>query len=194
MPKTHTIPCTKEEIDRLLDYAMIDEFMYMIFFVAKTTGRRLGEYYGVFNKETKEWEGGVQVKDINFEAKTMDAQVLKRRKRVVKQALLTDETARIIKQYILKHKLKLDDYLFRKYSYRHIQHLTTKMARDAGITHKVTFHNFRHYLISHLVKKNWDYSKIAKITGHGNLGTLVLYDHVVAKDIQDDAMRDLEGI
>lgn len=51
MPKNQVIPLNKEEIDELIDASAEDDFCYMLFNVAKTTGRRLGEFYGVQRKE-----------------------------------------------------------------------------------------------------------------------------------------------
>ncbi len=69
MPKTEPIPCTREEMDKILEASMEDEFFYMLFKVARKTGRRLGEYYDV------------QVKDVDFDRKVMMTKVLKRRKK-----------------------------------------------------------------------------------------------------------------
>jgi hypothetical protein len=46
MPKSEIIPLTKEEMDKLMDVSIENDFYYMFFLVAKTTGRRIGELYG----------------------------------------------------------------------------------------------------------------------------------------------------
>lgn len=51
MPKTEVIPCTKEEMESLIDVTREYPFYYMLFTVAKLTGRRLGELYGSQKKE-----------------------------------------------------------------------------------------------------------------------------------------------
>jgi integrase len=207
--KTSPVPCTKEEIDAILEWASDNEFYYMLFKVAMKTGRRLGEYVGEpemkiigtekyknkygdertrnIKKRTGKYIGGVQVKDIDFEKKIMMTQVLKRRKKVYKEAILDDELVGLIKRYINKEKLKLDDYLFRKVGYRQIQFAIAKYAKKAGIEHPVSFHAFRHKFVTSLVKQGWSYDKIAKLTGHSSAGTLAIYDHTVASDIADDA-------
>jgi len=182
MPKTEPIPCTKEEIDKIIEASMEDDFFYMLFKVAKKTGRRLGEYYDV------------QVKDINFDKRIMMTKVLKRRQKVLKEAILDDELIYLIKSYIQRHKLKLEDYLFRKVSYRQIQNRIVSYSKKAKISHKVSFHNFRHYFITELFKKGWTYDKIAKLTGHSSPGTLATYDHSVASDIAEEARRDIMDI
>jgi integrase/recombinase XerD len=182
MVKTYPIPCTKEEMDKLIEACIEDDFFYMFFKVAKKTGRRLGEYYDV------------QVKDVDFDKKIMMTKVLKRKQRILKEAILDDELSYLIKSYIQRNKLKLDDYLFRKVGYRQIQNKVKTYAKKAGIDHKVSFHNFRHYFVTELVKKKWTYDQIIKLTGHSSVGTLSSYDHSVASDIAEDARRDIKDI
>lgn len=182
MVKSQVIPCTREEMDALLEASMSDDFTYMLFSVARKTGRRLGEYYKV------------KVKDIDFDKKTMMTRVLKRRVRVEKEAILNDNLLYLIKRYIAKKKLKLDDYLFREVGYRQIQNRVRTYAKKAGIKHNVSFHNFRHYFVTELLKKGWSYDKISKLTGHSNIGTLAYYDHMVASDIADEAREVISSI
>ena len=90
------------------------------------------------------------------------------------------------------NKLNQEDYLFRKYSYRHIQNRVAFFAKKACISHVVSFHNFRHFLVTELLKQGWHYEKIAVITGHSSPQTLLSYDHVVSKDIHNDAIEALK--
>ena len=182
MPKTDVIPCTKEEMDKLIEATIGDDFFYLLFSIARRTGRRLGEYYEV------KWE------DIDFDRKVMVTFVLKRRKKVKKEALLNDDLIHLLKRYQKQIKPKLKDYVFRKVSYRQIQNRVGYYAKRAGITHKVVFHNFRHYFVTELFKKGWTYDKIAKLTGHSTPGTLMIYDHTVASDIADEARNDIRDL
>lgn len=175
MVKTAIIPLTKPEMAKLIEASMDDEFWFMFFTVAKKTGRRLGEYYDV------------KVKDLDFERKTMMTKVLKRRRKVEKEAILDDQLIFLIQNYIKRNALKLDDYLFRKVGYRQIQNKVKTYAKKAGIDHNVVFHNFRHYLITELFKAGWSYERISKLTGHVSVGTLAIYDHTVASDIAGEA-------
>jgi integrase/recombinase XerD len=182
IPKQQIQPCNKEEMDALINASMEDDFFYMLFKVAKKTGRRLGEYFEV------------RVKDIDYDRKVMLTKVLKRRKRVEKEAILDDELIYLIKRYIQQNQLKLDDYLFRKVGYRQIQNKIKYYSKKAGITHNVSFHNFRHYFVTELFKMGWTYDKIAKLTGHSSVGTLSLYDHTVASDIGDYARNTIKDL
>jgi len=182
MVKSAIIPLTKEEMVKLLEASMDDEFWYMFFSVAKKTGRRLGEYYDV------------KCSDIDYDRKIMMTKVLKRRRKVEKEAILDDNLIFLIQNYTRRNGLKLDDYLFRKVGYRQIQNKIKTYAKKAGIAHNVVFHNFRHYLITELFKAGWSYDRISKLTGHSSVGTLAIYDHTVASDIADearDAIKDL---
>lgn len=182
MPKSYPVPLTKEEMQRLIDASIEDDFFYMFFIVAKTTGRRLGEYFDV------------QRKDIDLETGIMNTRVLKRKQYIMKEAVLLPEALHLLKRYILKEGLKLDDYVFRKVGYRQIQNKVKTYAKKAGIEHNVSFHNFRHYFITELFKQGWDYSKIAKLTGHSTPNTLVNYDHAVASDFKAEALTDIAKI
>jgi len=180
--KAPPIPCTKQEIDAIIEASMENDYFYLLFKLASKTGRRLGEYYAV------------QVKDIDFERKVMMTKVLKRRQRIFKEALLNDELIYLIKKYIQQNSLTLDDYLFGKYSYRHIQNRIVYYAEKAKVPHKVCFHNFRHYFVTELFKLGWTYDKIAKLTGHSSVGTLASYDHTVASDLREDAMKAIKEL
>ncbi len=182
MVKTYPVPCTKEEIDAIILAAVDNDFAYTLFMVAKTTGRRLGEYYDV------------KVKDINIEDGTMMTKVLKRKRKIDREAILTPEIASLLQRYILRNKLKLDDYVFRKVGYRQIQNLIKVYSKKAKVNHNVSFHNFRHYFVTELFKMGWSYDKIAKLTGHTTPGTLISYDHSVASDIKEDALIALKNM
>ena len=181
MVKKPPVPCTKEEMDAILQAAKVDKYAYLLFKIASKTGRRLGEYYDI------------QVKDFDSEKKIMLTKVLKRKQRIYKQAILTDELTYMIDSHIRDCELKLDDYIFRwqakdkGISMRQIQNKVKTYSKIAAVPHNVSFHNFRHYFITELFKMGWSYERISKLTGHSSIGTLAIYDHSVAEDIADDA-------
>ncbi len=223
--KEDVIPCNKEEMDRLIEASMEDEFFYMLFLTAKTTGRRLGEFYGVEEKietgrkvvgkkkvydrdgnvlyidktvpilkKTNVWNYGVRVKDIDFNKGTVKIFVLKRKRYKQDETILLPDVVRVIRQYVAKNKLTEEDHLFRKLSYRQIQNKVKYFSKKAGIKHNVSFHNFRHYFISEFSRMGWSHDKIAKLTGHKSIGTLTIYDHVIAEDLREDAMNVLKNL
>jgi integrase/recombinase XerD len=182
MVKTYPVPCTKEEIEKIIELSSDNDFYYTLFMLMKTTGRRISEYKKV------------QIKDIDFEKNIMMTWVLKRRKPAQKEAILSEEISRLLKKFISQRQLKLDDYLFGEVSVRGIQYALRRYAKLAGINHVVSPHNFRHYFITELVRQGWSYDKIAKLTGHAGTGSLIHYDHIVASDIMDDALKALKNI
>ena len=224
MPKTEIIPCTKEEMDKLIEVTIGHDFYYLFYMVAKTTGRRIGELFGTpekikigekivgkrtvsidgkemaidvkrpIYKRASTYVGGVKVKDIDLNTGMMRVWVLKRRKMIQDETILTKEVLQLIRHYIVKNKLKDNDFLFREKSYTSIQASVTRFAKLAGIDHKVSVHNFRHYFITYLKKKGWTNDKISKLTGHKSPQNISIYDHVVASDIKEDALEDLRDI
>lgn len=143
--KGQIIPLTKEEMDAIMHLIeQTDEFDFMFFSVLKTTGRRIGELYGIEEmerigkkvvgkkevyidgepvevdkvifkyKKTGKVLFGVKVKDIDFNKGMMKVWVLKRRQYVQDETILVPEAIRLISNYVRKNKLTLDDFLFRK--------------------------------------------------------------------------------
>lgn len=221
MSKQSPEPITQEEMDSLITASSGNDFYNMLFTVAKYTGRRLGELYGVERKEcvgekdsrkkskdgkpimakiykyTGNYEYGVKVKDIIKEldgSSTMKVWVLKRRNYIQDETILPKSVSEMVWKYINRHKLKTEDYLFRKKSYRQIQHSVGSYANKAGIKKNVMFHSFRHYFITHYLKQGWSYNQVAKLTGHKSVNSLQSYDHVVARDLRDKALVDGEGL
>ena len=180
--KGYPEPLVKEEMDRIIEASMDDDFFYMLFIVAKKTGKRLGELYDV------------KVKDIDFDRKIMITKILKRRRRVEKETILPLEVIPMIMRWIIKEKLKLDDYVFRKVGYRQIQNRTKSYGKKAGLTKNISFHNFRHYFVTELVRKGWTWDQIIKLTGHASPASLVSYDHTTAIDIEEKAREDIKDI
>ena len=120
--------------------------------------------------------------------------VLKRREYLQDESVLLPEIATMIKHYILKNKLKQDDYVFRKHTVKTIQNRLKTFAKQAGIKHLVTPHNFRHYLVTELIRKGYSRDKVAKVTGHKAVQTLAIYDHVLASDLKVELNKDLREI
>ena len=174
---------TKEEVDALMDVVREESrYYYVLFSVAKFTGRRLGEIYGL------------KVMDVDFENKTLKTLIFKRKQRVVKEAVMIDQLAFILNKWINYKKLKLTDYLFHEDSVRTIQNKIKKFAKMAGIKKNVTFHNFRHHFITQLEKKGWTAHQIIQLTGHSNIGGLAPYSHMVLQDVKEEALKTLKDL
>lgn len=228
MPKKAPEPLEKEEMDKLILASSKSEFYFMLFNLAKFTGRRLGEFYGVEKKivigekavgkkkvytdsgkqievdkmqkifkATGEFEYGMKVKDVIFNddgSAIIRTWVLKRRTYIQDETHVPSEVSKLIKRYIRMNKLTLDDYLFRKVSYRAIQNAVSSFSRQAGINKNVSFHTFRHYFVTALLKKGWSHDKIAKVTGHKSVQSIGTYDHVMSSDLKDKLDEDIRDI
>jgi len=143
--KVNPMPLSKEQVKAILNEAeKKDEFDYMFFLTLATTGRRIGELYGIQKKKLidrkkvgskeyyvdgkkiiadktipvykkfNEWKFGVKVKDIDFERGVMKVVVLKRREYIQDETILPPELTRVMRAYIKGNQLKLEDHLFRK--------------------------------------------------------------------------------
>jgi site-specific recombinase XerD len=51
-------------------------------------------------------------------------------------------------------------------------------AWKADVIKHVTYHSFRHYVITALISEGWPYDQIQKITGHKSITTLDIYDYL----------------
>lgn len=236
MPRVYALELSKDEVNSIIDEARAtDEFDYMLFLTLKTTGRRIGELYGIeevveigrkkvgvkrffhnnkwfkvdktvpIYKRTSKTIYGVKVKDIDFEQGLMKVWVLKRRKYIQDETILLPQTLNVIKNYIRRNRLGLDDYVFRRKN-RGLRNLNNvlknyadkigikKEIENEGFTYRLSLHCFRHYFITQLKRMGWNNEKIAKLTGHKVISTLSIYDHVVAKDIKDEALLAIEKI
>lgn len=145
MVKGQIVPLNKEEMASLLaEMEKVNEYDYMLFLTLKTTGRRIGELYGIEDvkvigrkkvgvrtiyidgkpltidrnvpiyKKTNDWKFGVKLKDIDFDKANMKVWVLKRRQFIQDETILLPEVVRIIQGYVRKSRLTLNDYVFRK--------------------------------------------------------------------------------
>jgi len=223
--KGQIVQLSKEEMQKLLaEIEKTDEFDYLLFKTLQTTGRRIGELYGIEEKKqigrkkigkrvvyidgkaleidkslpvykkTGKWIYGVKVKDIDLDKGTMKVWVLKRRKYIQDETILTPEIIRLMKSYISKNRIKLEDYLFRKGSIRNLQYKIKKYSEKAGITHPVVLHNFRHYFITELRRKGWTSEDIKVLTGHKSVSSLSTYEHIVADDMKGKILEDLKDL
>ena len=234
--KTEPMPLSKEEKEAILEEARDNnDFDYLLYKVLSTTGRRIGELYGV--EETREikrkivgdrtisiqgkqtvvdktipmykklgkWNFGVKGKDIDFDRNTMLVWVLKRRKPMQDETVLTTEVAKLLKIFMKKNRIGLEDYVFRRpgRSYRNLNNVLKKYAKSAGIeTEKQTgevktnlsIHSFRHYFITELKRQGWADDKIMILTGHKTAAVLKTYSHIVPYDIRSEMMDAVRNI
>lgn len=227
MPKKAPEPLTKEEVDALLLSASSNLYYNTLFQLAKNTGRRLGEFYGVEEKEkigekvvgkkkvytnegkqievnktipimkgSGKYKYGLKAKDFIFNddgTSIMKTWVLKRRSYIQDESQINKDLTILIKKYIREKKIGLEDYMFRQKTYRAIQLAVTTFSKKAGIKKNASFHSFRHYFITHLLKQGFNYNEVAKFTGHKAVASISSYDHVLSSDLKDKLNKAMEN-
>ncbi len=225
MTKKEVIPLTKEEMNNLMgEVEKSDEFDFLVFHLLKTTGRRIGELYGIeekkkigkrkigtrvvyidekplkidrtipIYKKTGKWLYGVKLKDIDLETGIMKIWVLKRRHYTQDETVLTPEAIRLLTRYIKNNKFRLEDHVFRKRSLRTLQNRIKSYSKKAQIPHEVVLHNFRHYFVTELRRIGWKDEDIKILTGHKSVNSLSTYQHIVASDLKERVLEDLKNI
>ncbi|MFZ2071421.1 MAG: tyrosine-type recombinase/integrase [Halobacteriota archaeon] len=180
MPKRAPDPITEDELNKILDAAIVNERDYLILRLLARTGIRIGELYGV-NKEG-ERRYGIQKKDIDFRNKRLWVYSLKQRKYVRREVLADDATTVLLQRYT--EKMKPEDYVFRSISYRQIQRLPKKYAHSVGIEKNVSCHTFRHFFITNSWRKGIDIARLQYLAGHADLKTTMIYTHVTTEDVE----------
>lgn len=159
--QTAVTPLTKEEMSRLmLEIEKTDEFDYMFFMTLKTTGRRVGELYGIeevkvykrkiVGKKTIYIDGkpvqvdrtipkykktgkliyGVKKKDLDLEKGLMKVWVLKRRQYIQDETILSPKMVRLLRGHINRNKLREEDYVFRTKG-RSLRNLQNRLKKYA---------------------------------------------------------------
>jgi integrase/recombinase XerD len=167
-------PLTREEIKEILESAIVNSRDYLILRLLARTGIRIGELYGVYNKEHGEWIHGLQKKDIDFRNKSLWVYVVKRKKTTKRQVEVDNVIINMLREYT--KTMTPEDYVFRKtISYNTITQLPRKYARHAGIEKKVSCRSFRHFFITNLWEEGKDIQYIQYLAGHRDIGTTLLY-------------------
>jgi len=221
-------PLTDDEMNRLLTASSNNLFYNTLFQLARNTGRRLGEFYGVqvkikigevetdkkkkvytnegkqievpikktLYKYSNKFDYGLKVKDIIFVddgTSIMKTWILKRRNFVQDESIVPREVTNLLKTFIRVNKLTLEDHLFHRVGYRAIQKAVQSYGKKANINKNVSFHSFRHFFITDLLKKGWSHDKIKKITGHKSIMSISSYDHVLTSDLKKQLLEDLDS-
>lgn len=182
MPKRAPDPITEEELNKILDVAIVNDRDYLILRLLARTGIRIGELYGVYKRERREWIYGIQKKDIDFRNKRLWVYSLKQKKYVRREVLVDDATIVLLKRHA--EKIEPEDYVFRSISYRQIQRLPKKYAKLAAVDKNVSCHSLRHFFITHSWRKGIDIARLQYLAGHADLKTTMIYTHVTTEDVE----------
>lgn len=60
-----------------------------------------------------------------------------------------------------------------------IQRAVTQAGKDAGLTHRVTCHTFRHSFATHLLEDGYDIRTVQELMGHRSVTSTMIYTHVL---------------
>ena len=83
---------------------------------------------------------------------------------------------------ILKLQETKTGFVFQDIKYSQIPRRLKKWIKDAGITKKITFHNFRHSYATLQLANGTDIYTVSKLLGHKNLATTQIYTKVMDKN------------
>lgn len=175
MTKRTVVSLTDEELERLLDFAAKNSRDSLILRLLARTGVRLGELYGVYNKEQDEWLHGLQKKHIDFRNKCLWVYTVQRKKFVKRKVLVENDA---IMDSLKDHTKAMnpEDYIFRDFMTYHIfEQLPRKYSRHAKIQKHVSPRSLRNAYVRGLLKKGVDIRQIQYLTGLRDVDTALLY-------------------
>ena len=129
----------------------------------------------------------IKVKNINFREETLILEKSTTKMKKSRTATLHTNTIHKLKNWIIKHKLKEDDYIFfsssnnsktpigqRHLGYHTIDEYFRKGFDWIGVKGAST-HSFRRSMATNLMNSNFTMREIMDITGHKNISTLQEY-------------------
>ena len=129
----------------------------------------------------------IKVKNINFREETLILEKSTTKMKQSRTATLHTKTIHKLKNWIIKHKLKEDDYIFfsssnnsktpigqRHLGYHTIDEYFRKGFDWIGVKGAST-HSFRRSMATNLMNSNFTMREIMDITGHKNISTLQEY-------------------
>lgn len=90
---------------------------------------------------------------------------------------------------IISLQPKINNFVFGDIKYTQIGRPLQKWLKDAGITKKISFHNFRHTHATLQLANGTDIYTVSKILGHKNVSTTQIYAKVIDKNKIDASKR-----
>lgn len=143
---------------------------------------------------------------VNIEIKNIDFSVIGkekiwiRRKGGTDSYILIPEVLKDMLKLYLETEAKKNVYLFessyhKKYTERGIRKKIERYRAEAGISHNVRAHNFRHAILSYLGGKGWRQQQLKNISGHSSTTSLDIYverNPETVREIYNDAIYSLE--
>ena len=187
MPKTKkTLPKTLsiEEIDKLLDINLTDDFSYRnkaMIELMYSSGLRVSELINV------------KIHDIDTSNCIIRIMGKGKKERIVP---LGDYAINYINIYLKSHRINLikkeiNDYLFLN---NHGKHLTRQgffkilkqLAKEKNIKTDFSPHTLRHSFATHLLNGGADLRSIQEMLGHSDISTTQIYTHVSKEELKEN--------
>ena len=166
-----------KEVENILHAAAaISTRDYLILWLIAKAGAKIGELYGVYDKEQRVWIRGLQKKDIDFTQKTLCVYQIQRKK-TLKRKILVDD---VVIMNALKEQIKAmnhNDFVFRNDSltYDIIVQLPRKYGRHVEIEKKISVQSLRQFFIADLLRKGVDIPTIQYRAGHRDIKNTLSY-------------------
>lgn len=178
----HTL--TEEEVNRLLEVPLIDDFSYRnkaMLEVLYATGIRVTELVNL------------KLGDIDLENATLRTMGKGSKERIVP---LGEYALRYLKIYLEKYRSRLlkrdyNDYLFLNNHGKQITRqgffkIIKMRARDANIQKELSPHTLRHSFATHLLNHGADLRSIQELLGHSDISTTQIYTHVSNEHLKEN--------
>ena len=167
---------TATEIDDILRASTSAENNrdHLILTLLAKYGFQPGEICGKNDRKSKEWEGGLHRRDIDFKRQILSVYSV-RGEKTKREVSIDEVTLDSLRRYI-KNADDLDgDYIFHNISYNELIDLPRKYGRRAKVQKKVSCRSFRHFFIANQFKKGTDMLRIRDLAGHKSLSTTRRY-------------------
>lgn len=170
---------TEREASRLIESSRVNLRAHLVVSLLAHTGMRVGELCSL------------RISDIDLDENVITIHSGKGdRDRIV---IIPDYCRVLVKEYLpVRYKLTDEnDYLLvsrkgTRFDSSTIQRMVRELAREAGITKKVTPHVLRHTFATAILRNGGDIRFIQQLLGHSSVATTQIYTHV-----DDSALREM---
>lgn len=180
LPKVLTI----EEVDKLLDISLTNEFSYRnkaMLELMYATGLRVSELVNL------------KLNDIDIDSCLVKTMGKGSKERIIP---LGDYALFYLKEYVYKYRTlmmkdKIHDYIFvnnhgSKLTRQGFFKIIKELAKEKGINKDISPHTLRHSFATHLLDRGADLRSIQEMLGHSNIATTQIYTHISNKHIENN--------
>ena len=182
LKKSLPIILTEEEVLKLLDIKLTDNFSYRnkaMLELMYATGIRVSELVNL------------KLQDIDLNQDIIRTFGKGSKERVIP---IGDYAKEYLEKYIYEYrgsmlKKEMNEYLFlnnhgKKMSRQGFFKIIKKIAGEKGITKDLSPHTLRHSFASHLLKYGADLRTIQELLGHSDISTTQIYTHITNEELK----------